>query len=153
MVRVFLSCVSNEFRAYRELHRQQLATAGVEPVVQEHFADSNSPILERLDAKVKGSDFVIHLVGVGTGFRPKDGLPGYPSEVEQFLAQRDRVEFLRTSGLVGPPPAAAGGPTRGCSPRSHSSPSGSSSAAATSVSRSAAARSCACRSRCVHASG
>lgn len=105
MARVFLSCVSNEFLGYRELLTQQLLTAGVRVIVQEHLADTERPILERLDESVRESDVVVHLVGLATGSRPKDGLPDCPSEVDQFLSKRDREEFLRTSGLA--PHAAA----------------------------------------------
>ena len=99
MARVFLSCVSGEFKEYRELLAQQLAAAGVGVGTQEHFADTGRPVLELLDQEVALCDVAVHLVGLGTGYKPKSRTDGRAGEVDEFLARRDRAEFLRTSGL------------------------------------------------------
>ena len=66
-VRIFLSTVSNEFRAYREQLRTDLTRHNVEVKVQEDFVDLGGETLDKLDAYIKACDAVVHLVGDMTG--------------------------------------------------------------------------------------
>jgi hypothetical protein len=80
---VFLSCVSTEFRSYRELLAKQLRTAGVEVYDQDHFRDAGGLLLDHLDSLVQKSEQVVHLIGRGVGSRPK------PDELDAFLQRRE----------------------------------------------------------------
>src|SRR3984893_17399476 len=66
-IRVFLSAVSDEFRAYRDLLRSDLMRQNVEVKVQEDFKDLGGVTLEKLDDYIKLCDAVVHLVGDMTG--------------------------------------------------------------------------------------
>jgi len=66
-VRIFLSTVSDEFRAYRDRLRCDLTCPNVEVKVQEDFKDQGGVTLENLDVYIKACDAVVHLVGDMTG--------------------------------------------------------------------------------------
>src|ERR1700719_1885649 len=66
-IRVFLSAVSDEFRAYRDLLRSDLTRQNVEVKVQEDFKDLGGVTLEKRDDYIKLCDAVVHLVGDMTG--------------------------------------------------------------------------------------
>lgn len=66
-VRVFLSTVSDEFRAYRDQLRGDLTRPNVEVKIQEDFKDLGGVTLEKLDEYIKRCDAVVHLVGDVTG--------------------------------------------------------------------------------------
>jgi tetratricopeptide (TPR) repeat protein len=66
-VRVFLSAVSDEFRAYRDQLRGDLTRHNVEVKVQEDFKDLGGVTLEKLDEYIKRCDAVVHLAGDMTG--------------------------------------------------------------------------------------
>jgi hypothetical protein len=66
-VRVFLSAVSDEFRAYRDQLRGDLTRHNVEVKVQEDFKDFGGVALEKLDEYIKRCDAVLHLAGDMTG--------------------------------------------------------------------------------------
>jgi hypothetical protein len=66
-VRVFLSAVSDEFRAYRDQLRGDLTRHNVEVKVQEDFKDLGGVTLEKLDDYSKQCDAVVHLAGDMTG--------------------------------------------------------------------------------------
>jgi tetratricopeptide (TPR) repeat protein len=71
--RVFLSCVSSEFRSYRLKLANQLGALKGQPYlvkVQEDFDQGGYTLLEKLGDYVRGCDLVIHLVGDGCGARP-----------------------------------------------------------------------------------
>jgi hypothetical protein len=79
---VFLSCVSTEFKSYRELLAQQLESAGVKVYTQETFRDAGGRLLEHLSEYIQKSQQVIHLIGRGVGIRPE------PDELNVFLNMR-----------------------------------------------------------------
>lgn len=79
--RLFLSCVSHEFRSYRDVLATRLAQPGVELRRQEDFVNSGHTTLQKLNDYIRTCDAVIHLVGHGTGAYPE------PPEVESLLAQ------------------------------------------------------------------
>jgi hypothetical protein len=69
-MRIFISCVSKEFRSYRDALRQLVTTAGLDAKVQEDFTDGGGTLLEKLDDYVQRCQAIIHLVGQGAGARP-----------------------------------------------------------------------------------
>jgi tetratricopeptide (TPR) repeat protein len=71
-VKIFLSTVSNEFRAYRDQLRTDLTRHNVEVKVQEDFKDLGGDTLDKLDVYIAHCDAVVHLVGGMTGADPTD---------------------------------------------------------------------------------
>jgi len=69
-VKVFLSTVSDEFRAYRDQLRTDLTRHNVEAKVQEDFKDLGGDTLDKLDVYIAQCDCVVHLVGDMTGWAP-----------------------------------------------------------------------------------
>ena len=68
--KIFLSTVSDEFRAYRDQLRSDLTRHNVEVKVQEDFKDLGRGILDELDVYIEHCDAVVHLVGDMTGSDP-----------------------------------------------------------------------------------
>ena len=68
--KIFLSTVSDEFRAYRDQLRVDLTRPNVEVKVQEDFKDLGGDTLDKLDAYIEHCDAVVHLVGDMTGSDP-----------------------------------------------------------------------------------
>jgi hypothetical protein len=71
-VRIFLSTVSDEFRAYRDALRGDLTRHNVEVKVQEDFKDLGGDTLDQLDVYIAHCDAVVHLVGDMTGSAPPE---------------------------------------------------------------------------------
>jgi tetratricopeptide (TPR) repeat protein len=71
-VKVFLSTVSDEFRAYRDQLRKDLTRPNVDVKVQEDFKDLGGDTLDKLDVYIESCDAVVHLVGDMTGSAPLD---------------------------------------------------------------------------------
>ncbi len=69
-VKIFLSSVSDEFGAYRDLLRTDLTRQNVEVKVQEDFKDFGHGILDLLETYIAHCDAVIHLVGDMNGSAP-----------------------------------------------------------------------------------
>jgi hypothetical protein len=69
-VKIFLSTVSDEFRAYRDWLRKDLTRHNVEVKVQEDFNDLGRGTLDELDVYIAHCDAVVHLVGHMTGAAP-----------------------------------------------------------------------------------
>jgi hypothetical protein len=72
-VKIFLSAVSNEFRAYRQQLHADLTRHNVEVKVQEDFKDLGGDTFDKLDVYIAHCDAVVHLVGGMTGADPTDG--------------------------------------------------------------------------------
>jgi len=83
--RVFISCVSSEFRGYREQLRSCLTARGREIKVQEDFTDGGATLLEKLDDYIMACQAVIHLVGSNCGCRPQ------PAEVRALLKRHPKL--------------------------------------------------------------
>jgi hypothetical protein len=64
---LFLSCVSAEFKSYRETLRHDLDRPSVTVKVQEDFTAFGSETLCKLDAYIQHCEAVVHLVGDMTG--------------------------------------------------------------------------------------
>src|SRR5271166_28402 len=62
-VKVFLSTVSDEFRAYRDLLVHDLTRHNVAVKVQEDFKDLGGDTLDKLDVYIAHCDAVVHLIG------------------------------------------------------------------------------------------
>src|SRR6516164_905832 len=69
-ISVFLSAVSDEFRAYRDQLRSDLTRHDVEVKVQEDLKALGGDTLDQLDVYVAHCDAVVHLVGEMTGSAP-----------------------------------------------------------------------------------
>jgi tetratricopeptide (TPR) repeat protein len=69
-VKIFLSTVSDEFRAYRDQLRSDLTRHNVEVKVQEDFIDLGHDTLDKLDVYIEHCDAVVHLAGNMTGSDP-----------------------------------------------------------------------------------
>jgi len=69
-ISVFLSTVSDEFRAYRDQLRSDLTRHNVEVKVQEDFKALGGDTLDKLDVYIAHCDEVVHLVGEMTGSAP-----------------------------------------------------------------------------------
>ena len=70
VIPIFLSTVSDEFRAYRDQLRADLTRHNVEVKVQEDFKDLGGDTLDKLDVYIAHCDAVVHLVGDMTGSAP-----------------------------------------------------------------------------------
>lgn len=95
---LFLSCVSAEFRHYREVLRHNLSQTNLTVQIQEDFIAGGTTTLEKLDLYIQSCDAVIHLVGDGVGALAKDRslsylLGAYPTLKEDFPSL---AEFLQT---------------------------------------------------------
>jgi tetratricopeptide (TPR) repeat protein len=92
-VKVFLSTVSDEFRAYRDQLRADLTRHNVEAKAQEDFKDLGGGILDELDVYIAHCDCVVHLVGDMTGSAPLE------RDVDALLAKHsDLVAALPPLG-------------------------------------------------------
>ncbi len=69
-ISVFLSTVSDEFRAYRDQLRSDLTRHNVEVKVQEDFKGLGGDTLDKLDVYITHCDAVVHLVGEMAGSAP-----------------------------------------------------------------------------------
>ncbi len=69
-MRLYISAVSSEFVAYRQLLATELKRRNLEVFVQEDFIASGGSTLQKLDDYIKNSDCVIHLIGKAAGVGP-----------------------------------------------------------------------------------
>jgi hypothetical protein len=69
-LKLFLSCVSDEFGTQREALRHELTGLTVEVKVQEDFISLGLDTLMKLDAYVRNCDVIVHLVGDMAGSSP-----------------------------------------------------------------------------------
>ncbi|MBV8107294.1 MAG: tetratricopeptide repeat protein, partial [Hyphomicrobiales bacterium] len=71
-VKIFLSAVSDEFRAYRDQLRGDFTRHNVEVKVQEDFKDLGGDTLDKLDVYIADCDAVVHLTGDMAGSEPPE---------------------------------------------------------------------------------
>jgi hypothetical protein len=84
-ITVFISCVRTEFSSCRDHLARELIAVGLKPVYQTALPDATSRLLQHLCSLVRGSTYVVHLVGVGTGEKPEE------FEVEDLLSTDDQL--------------------------------------------------------------
>lgn len=70
--KLFLSAVSREFLAYRELLTADLKRPALDVAVQEDFIVTGGSTLAKLDDYIRACDGIIHLVGKATGDAPEE---------------------------------------------------------------------------------
>jgi hypothetical protein len=96
-VTIFISAVSDEFRAYRDQLATDLTRHNVAVKVQEDFKDYGVPTVENDDVYIATCDAVIHLVGDMTGFMARPAstraiLARYPDIVGRLPPLREVLE-------------------------------------------------------------
>jgi tetratricopeptide (TPR) repeat protein len=70
-VKLFLSCVSDEFAPHRELLAGYLKRPDLDVAVQEEFVNTGGSTLEKLDDYIRACDAVVHLIGKVPGAVPE----------------------------------------------------------------------------------
>ncbi len=84
-VKLFLSCVSDEFGDYRDELRRALTRPNVEIKIQEDFQALGGDTLAMLEEYVATCDVVVHFVGDMAGSTPQ------PSSVDDLLKRRPEL--------------------------------------------------------------
>ncbi len=84
-VKIFLSCVSDEFGAYRDELRRALTRANVEVKIQEDFKAQGGDTLRMLQEYIEGCDAVVHFAGEMAGSAPAS------SSVDDLLQRRPEL--------------------------------------------------------------
>ncbi len=93
-VKLFLSCVSDEFGAEREALRHELTGLTVDVAIQEDFVALGVSTLAKVDAYIQQCDVVVHLAGDMAGAAPR------PASVDGFLiGQPKLVADLAENGM------------------------------------------------------
>ena len=96
-IRLFLSCVTKEFKSYRDELSANLNRPNVTLEVQEKFIPTGTETLDKLDDYIQSCDAVIHLIGDMTGARAQpsalDALRARHSDLEERL--KPLAEFFR----------------------------------------------------------
>ena len=95
-VKLFLSCVSDEFGAYRDALRRALTRPNVEVKIQEDFKALGGDTLSMLEEYIEHCDAVVHFVGEMTGsapqrFRRRGPARAPPGLEDQAAAARGRA--------------------------------------------------------------
>jgi tetratricopeptide (TPR) repeat protein len=85
-VKLFLSCVSNEFGGYRNALGRALTRPNVEVKVQEDFKSLGGDTLSKLQEYIERCDAVVHFVGEVTGSAPA------PISVDALLARHPDIK-------------------------------------------------------------
>lgn len=87
--RVFVSATSQDLGSYRLVVRDGLLTAGIHPVLQDHFPPDYREISEMLRDKIRPCDAVICLVGNRYGAAPTQtaDTPRSYTQLEYFIAR------------------------------------------------------------------
>ena len=73
-VKLFVSCVSDEFRGYRNALRHVLTRPNVEVKIQEDFKSQGGDTLSKLEEYIEHCEAVVHFIGELTGSAPPDFL-------------------------------------------------------------------------------
>jgi hypothetical protein len=94
-VKLFLSCVSDEFGDYRDALRKALTRPNVEVKIQEDFKPLGGDTLRMLEEYIEQCEAVVHFVGDMAGSTPAT------SSVDDLLARRTGLEAsLASKGLA-----------------------------------------------------
>ena len=70
--KLFLSAVSHEFLAYRELLKNDLKRPTIDIAEQEEFIVTGGSTLEKLDDYIRACDGIIHIIGKAAGAMPEE---------------------------------------------------------------------------------
>lgn len=98
--RLFLSCVSHEFRGYRDVLSANLAQPGVELRRQEDFVNAGQSTLEKLNEYIRTCDAVIHLIGHATGaYPPPAAVDELLKAIPDFVSKFGLEELIKSPGL------------------------------------------------------
>jgi Domain of unknown function (DUF4062) len=81
-IKLFLSCVSDEFGGCRNALRKALTRPNVEVKIQEDFKALGGDTLEKLEEYIEQCEAVVHFVGDMTGSTPNTYV------VKELLARR-----------------------------------------------------------------
>src|SRR4029077_16508001 len=84
-VKLFLSCVSDEFGDDRDALRRALTRQNVEIKIQEDFQNLGGDTLAMLETYVESADVVIPFIGDMAGSTPK------PGSVDDLLKRRPEL--------------------------------------------------------------
>jgi len=100
-MKIFLSAVSGQFMACRDVLRSDLSAVGAEVVVQEDFQQHGASLLEKLERYIASCDRIIALVGDAYGFEPEETArpAGQPrrsyTQWEYYFAMGERLDGSR----------------------------------------------------------
>ncbi len=98
--RLFLSCVSHEFRSYRDVLSANLAQPGVELRRQEDFVNAGQSTLEKLHEYIRTCDAVIHLIGSAIGaYPPAVAVDALLKSIPDFVSKFGLEELIQSPGL------------------------------------------------------
>ncbi|MFN9622917.1 MAG: DUF4062 domain-containing protein [Cyanobacteriota bacterium] len=99
ILQLFLSCMSGEFRSYRDKLRKGLRAHNLAVQIQEELKAGGVSTLEKLDRSIQQCDAVIHLVGKGVGSLARPRSLAYMRTTYPDLTERYPVleEFLDPS--------------------------------------------------------
>ena len=84
-VKLFLSCVSDEFGMYRKALDNALTRPNVETKIQEQFKGLGGDTLAMLEDYIESCDVVVHFIGDMAGSTPK------PNSVDDLLRRRPEL--------------------------------------------------------------
>src|SRR6185437_4048509 len=85
-VKLFLSCVSDEFGAYRDALQRALDQPNVTVKIQENFKPQGGDTLRMLQEYIEQCEAVVHFAGDMDGSTPS------PASVDDLLARRPDLE-------------------------------------------------------------
>jgi Domain of unknown function (DUF4062) len=94
-VKIFLSCVSDEFGDYRDELRDALTRLNVEVKIQENFKPQGGDTLRMLQEYIEGCDAVVHFAGEMAGSAPAS------SSVDDLLRRRPESASRKGHGPRG----------------------------------------------------
>ena len=95
-VKLFLSCVTDEFGGYRDALRRALTRPNVEVKIQEDFKALGGDTLKMLSEYVEQCEAVVHFVGDMAGSMPA------ASSVDDLLKRRPELETRLAAKGLGP---------------------------------------------------
>src|SRR5258705_13466323 len=105
VMKIFLSCVSAQFKACRDALASDLRAIGCEVRVQEDFQQGPGALIQKLQDYVDSCDRVIALVGDAFGYEasgdsiPKDRLGRSYTQWEYFFALGERLDSSRAKNM------------------------------------------------------
>ena len=95
--KLFLSAVSSEFSAYRQLLAKDLLRPSLDVAVQDDFLVTDGTTLEKLDVYIQACAGVVHLIGKATGAVPAALLRGLVASSAGLcvVTTREKVDEIK----------------------------------------------------------